>query len=116
METAPKVNELTLICPADPVLRALWGQWKTHVVHVLGTQGGCRFGVLRRTITGISPKVLTQRLRELERDELVWREQTQTIPPQVTYGLTERGHRVHTVLRSFDTIAHDWKDHGTKLS
>ena len=110
METIQDTSELALICPADPVLRALWGQWKTHVLHVLGTQGPCRFGVLRRTITGISPKVLTQRLRELERDELVWREQTQTIPPQVTYGLTERGQRVHSVLRLFDEVATEWAD------
>ena len=66
--------------------------------------------MLRRTITGISPKVLTQRLRELETDDLVWREQTLTIPPQVTYGLTERGKRVHAVLRTFDAIAIEWAD------
>ena len=108
METAPDAPALADLCPADPVLRALWGQWKTHVLHVLGTRGACRFGVLRRTIAGISPKVLTQRLRELERDGLVWREQTATIPPQVTYGLTERGRHVHGVLRKFDAVAAEW--------
>ena len=95
-------------CPADPLLRALWGQWKTHVVYVLGTQGDCRFGVLRRHLAGISPKVLTQRLRELEADGLAWREQEPTIPPKVTYGLTETGRAVHGVLTGFDTLARDW--------
>lgn len=104
---------LATLCPADPVLRALWGQWKTHVVYVLGTQGDCRFGALRRIIAGISPKVLTQRLRELERDGLVWRRQTETIPPQVTYGLTERGRRIHDVLRRFDAVAADWTGEGS---
>ncbi len=75
-----------LPCGADRLLRKLWGQWKTHVIYVLGEQQACRFGVLRRTITGISPKVLTQRLRELEADGLVWREQENTIPPKVPTG------------------------------
>ena len=59
METTPTGS----VCRADPLLRALWGHWKTHVIHALGTQGPCRFGALRRTIEGVSPKVLTQRLR-----------------------------------------------------
>ena len=95
-------------CAADPLLRALWGQWKTHVIHTLGTHGACRFGVLRRALGTISPKVLTQRLRELEADGLVWREHEPTIPPAVTYGLTPFGEKVNTVLRGFDTLAATW--------
>ncbi|QDY70374.1 winged helix-turn-helix transcriptional regulator [Qingshengfaniella alkalisoli] len=92
-------------CPSDAVLRLLWGQWKTHVIYILGAHGPQRFGALRRTIAGISPKVLTQRLRELEADGLVWREQAPTIPPEVTYGLTELGRQIHGVLQGFDAIA-----------
>ena len=92
-------------CPADPLLRMLWGQWKTHVVHALGTHGPCRFGALRRHVDGISPKVLTQRLRELERDGLAWREVRPTIPPEVTYGLTDLGREVHGVLGGLDALA-----------
>ena len=55
-------------CPADPLLRLLWGQWKTHVLYLLGEKGPARFGEMQRLIIGISPKVLTQRLRELEAD------------------------------------------------
>lgn len=95
-------------CPADPLLRTLWGQWKTHVIYVLGSHGPCRFGVLRRAIGGISPKVLTQRLRELEEDGLVWREHEPTIPPRVTYGLTGLGREVHAVLGQFDALAGRW--------
>ncbi|MER0240261.1 helix-turn-helix domain-containing protein [Fulvimarina sp. MAC8] len=114
METTPKARPTASLvadeaipvvgCPSDRVLRMLWGQWKTHVVYVLGTHGPQRFGSLRRIIAGISPKVLTQRLRELEGDGLVWREQAQTIPPEVTYGLTDRGLQIHEILRKFDAI------------
>lgn len=105
--TDPPGDDIAAICPADGLLRRLWGQWKTHVIYVLGERGDCRFGVLRRMIGGISPKVLTQRLRELEADGLAWREQENTIPPKVTYGLTETGRAVHTVLKGFDPIAID---------
>ncbi len=110
METTPehpRPNDIAASCPADAVLRKLWRQWKTHVIYVLGEQGPCRFGVLRRKIAGISPKVLTQRLRELETDGLAWREQENTIPPKVTYGLTDTGLAVHRVLKGFDPIARD---------
>ena len=108
METTPdgsRRSPLPTVCPSDALLRSLWGQWKTHVIYVLGEQGDCRFGVLRRAIEGISPKVLTQRLRELEADGLAWREQEDTIPPKVTYGLTETGRSVHRVLKGFDPIS-----------
>ncbi|TDL78146.1 transcriptional regulator [Palleronia sediminis] len=95
-------------CPSDALLRALWGQWKLHVIYTLGAHGPSRFGVLRRAIPTISPKVLTQRLRELESDGLAWREQVNTIPPQVTYGLTPIGESVHRVLKEFDPIAAAW--------
>lgn len=79
------------------------------MIYVLGERGPCRFGALRREIDGISPKVLTQRLRELEADGLAWRQQQNTIPPKVTYGLTETGRAVHTVLKGFDQIAENRK-------
>jgi len=101
------MDAIAAFCPADALLRKLWGQWKTHVIYVLGEQGACRFGVLRRRVAGISPKVLTQRLRELEADGLAWREQENTIPPKVTYGLTATGLAVHGVLKGFDPIARD---------
>ncbi|MFD2740920.1 winged helix-turn-helix transcriptional regulator [Sulfitobacter aestuarii] len=96
--------EIDMPCGADRLLRKLWGQWKTHVIYVLGEHQACRFGVLRRRIAGISPKVLTTRLRELEADGLVWREQENTIPPKVTYGLTETGLAVHAVLKDIEKI------------
>lgn len=99
-------------CPADPLLRALWGQWKTHVLYLLGEDGPARFGVIQRRVAGISPKVLTARLRELAADDLIWREQTETIPPQVTYGLTPLGTEVHHALKGFDAPAKAWIERG----
>ena len=61
-------------------------------------------------VAGVSPKMLTQRLRELEADALVWREQEPTIPPKVTYGLTPMGCEVHAALKGFDAPARRWME------
>lgn len=91
-------------CPADPILRVIAGRWKTHIIYLLGQDGPARFNVLQRRLAPVSPKVLTGRLRELAEDGLIWRKQEATIPPKVTYGLTDLGHEVHDVLKSFDAI------------
>lgn len=97
-------DEMADICPADPILRAIAGRWKTHVLYLLGEDGPARFMVLQRRLAPVSPKVLSSRLKELAQDGLIWREQEQTIPPKVTYGLTEQGHAVHAILKSFDAL------------
>lgn len=61
------------------------------IVTVLAEGHPVRFTELRRTIQGISPKVLTQTLRSMERDGLVAREVTAGVPPRVDYRLTELG-------------------------
>ncbi|WP_234822748.1 winged helix-turn-helix transcriptional regulator [Palleronia aestuarii] len=101
-------REFEDICSAAPLFAALAGRWKTQLIYVLGIRGPQRFGALRRIMPRISPKILTQRLRELEGDRLIWREQSPTIPPQVTYGLTRTGMRVHEVLTALEPIARDW--------
>ena len=68
-------------CPMDAILRLLMGPWTTYLLWVLSDQGPQRFGVLRRAIPGISTRVLTERLRMLQGAGVIWREQTQTIPP-----------------------------------
>lgn len=108
METVKDMSPPLDGCPADPLLRLMWGQWKAHVIYLLGEHGPARFGVLRQRLEGISPKVLTQRLRELEAGGLLWRQQESTVPPKVTYGLTEMGRDVHAALKALDAPARRW--------
>ena len=95
-------------CPADQLLRLLRERRKARVIHLLGERGPLRFGELRRLLPGISPKVLTQRLRELEADAIAWRRQDTTVPPQVTYGLTVMGDDIHASLKARDAPAGRW--------
>ncbi len=85
-------------CPMDFILRMLMGPWTTYIVYNLRTFGPQRFGELKRRVSGISAKMLTERLRTLEGAGLVRRDYEATIPPKVTYSLTERGHELDEVL------------------
>ena len=101
-------------CPADRVLRLIWGEWVTHILWVLGTCGPTRFGQLRRLVDGISPKVLTGRLRQLEASGIVDRHYEPTVPPQVTYSLTPRGHELDQALRVLHELGERWEQQGFK--
>ena len=78
-------------------------KWTVMVVGVL-EQGPLRYNEIRRAIDGISQRMLTLTLKELERDGLVTRTMYPTIPPRVDYELTQLGRNLMTPLRSL----YDW--------
>ena len=97
-------------CPMDALLRLLMGPWTTYVLYVLRTNGPTRFGELKRRVAGVSAKVLTARLRMLEESEVIVRHYEPTIPPQVTYALSERGRELADVIDRLDLVAKKWRD------
>ena len=96
-------------CPMDFILRLLMGPWTTYVLYNLRTYGPQRFGELKRRVAGVSAKMLTERLRTLENAGLVRRDYEATIPPKVTYSLTERGHELDSVLDRLAEIGQRWE-------
>jgi DNA-binding HxlR family transcriptional regulator len=84
-------------CMSHTVLEMLASKWVYLVVGALRT-GRRRHGELSRKVEGISPKMLTQTLRELERDGLVSREIFPVIPPRVEYELTDLGGNLADLL------------------
>lgn len=96
-------------CPMDSLLRLLMGPWTTYIVWVLRNNGPTRFGELKRKVPGVSAKVLTERLRMLAEASVVHRRFEATIPPQVTYSLTERGEELKDVLDSLNEVAVRWQ-------
>nr|WP_245534302.1 helix-turn-helix domain-containing protein [Rothia mucilaginosa] len=72
-------------------MRHLTDRWTPLIVAALSEQPVARFGELKAMIQGVSPKVLTQTLRSMERDGLVERRVTASIPPRVDYKLTALG-------------------------
>ena len=77
-------------CPSHTVLEVLTNKWTLLVISSLRGKAH-RFGELSRRIEGITPKMLTQTLKILERDGLVQRTMYPVIPPRVDYELTELG-------------------------
>ncbi|QIS13242.1 transcriptional regulator [Nocardia arthritidis] len=79
-------------CPAREVLGVLADKWVLLVLGTLRMNGGpIRFNELRRRLDGITQKMLTRTLRNLERDGLIRRTVYPTVPPRVEYALTELG-------------------------
>lgn len=96
------------VCSLSILLSVLSGPWTMYILWILATSGAIRFGALKRQVEGISTKVLTERLRMLEAEGIIYRHQENTIPPRVTYGLTERGQELIDILRQLNTLAERW--------
>lgn len=90
-------------CPVEATLNLIGGKYKALILWHL-SEGKLRFSELKRLISGATPKMLTQQLRELETQMLVHREVYPVIPPKVEYSLTDLGKSLMPVLVSM----RDW--------
>lgn len=84
-------------CPVEATLELIGGKYKALILWHL-SEGKLRFSELKKLISGATPKMLTQQLRELEASKLVHREVYPVIPPKVEYSLTELGNSLMPVL------------------
>ena len=94
-------------CPAESTVDIIRGRWKLMILREL-CAGTVRFGELRRALKGISEKVLTQHLRELERDGIMTRVAYDETPPRVEYSLTAAGQELKPIIDALHAwgIAH----------
>jgi DNA-binding HxlR family transcriptional regulator len=97
------------VCPMAGLLETLTRPWTLQILWVLSTNGPTRFGALRRSVPGISSRVLTERLRALEEKRFIYRDYKPTIPPEVTYGITERMRDIQKVLAELGGLALKWE-------
>ena len=86
-------------CPAEITLTMIGGRWKVLLLYHL-FQGVKRFSQLQRAVPDITQKMLTQQLREMERDGLVHREVYPEVPPKVEYSMTPLGMTLEPVVRA----------------
>ncbi|WP_393059934.1 winged helix-turn-helix transcriptional regulator [Streptomyces sp. LN549] len=96
MARAPRIGPY--ICGIDAGLDVVSGKWKGLILWELDAHGVRRFAELRRGLPGVSEKMLTQHLREMEADGLVHRKVYAEVPPRVEYSLTEHGHTLNQAL------------------
>jgi len=86
-------------CPTNQLLDRISDKWVSLVVSALAP-GPLRYSDLGRKIAGVSPKMLTQTLRSLERDGLLTRTVHAVVPPRVDYELTDLGRTLHETVQS----------------
>ena len=84
-------------CPVETTLELIGGKYKALILWQL-SQGTLRYSELRGRLAGITPKMLTQQLREMEADDLVVRQVYPVVPPKVEYSLTELGRSLMPIL------------------
>ena len=105
----PSQAKQSKICAIHELLPVLAGPWTLHILWVLATDGPARFGELRKKVEGISSRMLSDRLRLLEGQGFVYREYERTIPPAVTYGITDRMRDISKVLDELEKLAGKWQ-------
>lgn len=97
------VHDREYTCNVEITLEIIGGKWKSvilwHLMHKT-----LRFSQLKRRLSGVTQKMLTQQLRELERDGMINREVFPEVPPRVEYSLTEQG----ATLRPILVAMYDW--------
>jgi DNA-binding HxlR family transcriptional regulator len=102
VEPLPKGRALIEIidpdCPGRALLEHVTSRWGVLAIVAL-SDGTLRWGELRRLLTGVTEKMLSQTLRTLEADGVVVREARPVVPPHVDYSLTDRGRELAALLR-----------------
>lgn len=97
MAQSPRVGPY--FCGIDAALDVVSGKWKGLILWELHAHGTRRFAELRRALPGVSEKMLTQHLRQMEEDGLLDRTVYAEVPPKVEYSLTEAGAALNEALR-----------------
>lgn len=100
--TTYQLHDRLYYCPVNLAIEAITGKWKTLILWELTQHGRVRYGAIKRAVPGITHKMLSQSLRQLEADQLVERQVFDVVPPHVEYRLSPEGHRLEPVLRALE--------------
>ena len=92
------------LCKVDDALSILVGKWKPMILLTLLQEGTQRFSDLKRRVPGITQKMLTKQLRELEEEDIISRKIYPQVPPKVEYSITEYGKSLEPIL----VAMHEW--------
>jgi DNA-binding HxlR family transcriptional regulator len=96
-------------CPVCRTADLVCGKWTLLLVRELA-EGRSRFCELERSLTGISPRTLSLRLRALEEEGIVERHTFPEVPPRVEYALTDKGHALLPIIEDMRAWGSRWLD------
>jgi len=97
-------------CEIRDAFLMIGGKWKSMILYVLSSEGVVRFNQLKKKVSVVSQKMLTQQLRELERDGLINRQIFLEVPPRVEYSMTELGLSLGPIYEA----VHKWEQKNYK--
>lgn len=97
----------SLVCPVARTASIVSGKWTLLIIRDL-TYGTKRFSELERSLTGISPKTLSERLSALESEGIVQRKTYAEVPPKVEYSLTEKGQALLVLIEDMRSYGRRW--------
>lgn len=103
------MNKELPACPVEITMGLIGDKWKVLIVRDLLT-GTKRFGELKKSVTGITQKVLTSNLRQMEASGLVKRKVYAEVPPRVEYSLTETGFSLKPILDSMVQWGNEYRE------
>lgn len=86
--------------PFEYTLSIISGKWKLKIIYLLICMGTVRYGVLKKDIEGITHKMLSSQLKELQNKGIIIRKQYMQIPPKVEYSLTKKGESLIPIVKS----------------
>jgi len=95
------------VCPIARTAEIISGKWTLLIIRDLASDVK-RFNQLERSLHGISPKTLSERLRSLEEEGIIVRQTFAEVPPRVEYSLTEKGRDLVNVIESMRTYGKRW--------
>ena len=104
MIKSKKEGTENLLCPIKYLTKVLGGRWKLPILCILETGGTVRFGQIKKKLDNVSNVMLSQSLRELEKDGIITRHQYNEVPPHVDYTMTKKGKKVIPAL----SMLGDW--------
>ncbi len=96
-----------IVCPVARTAEIVSGKWTLLIIRDL-TTGTKRFSELERSLEGISPKTLSERLAALEREGILHRQTYAEVPPKVEYSLMEKGHALATLIEAMREYGNKW--------
>lgn len=95
------------MCPIEKTMDIIGKKWTIFILRDL-LKGPKRFSQLQRSLQGVSPKTLSDRLKELEKEEILTKTIFPVIPPHVEYTLTEKGKSLESILDEMKKWGKQW--------
>ncbi|MFQ6050476.1 MAG: winged helix-turn-helix transcriptional regulator [Candidatus Hydrothermarchaeota archaeon] len=99
----------TCLCPLEGIINTISKKWTLQIIAIIGNHKKIRYNEIKEKLGGISPKTLSDRLKELEKEGLIKRETFAEIPPRVEYSLTKDGEELRKAVMPLMEWSHSRK-------